>query len=317
MIRTSSEPPPDAAVPAASGSIGADEHTRLFEECRALLYGVAYRMVGSVADAEDLVHDAYLRWRQVDLAGVRAPREYLIAVTTRLAIDFLRSARVRREAYVGQWLPEPLGETHDWADGERALELAESLQTAFMLLLERLAPRQRAAYLLFEVFGLEHAEIGRALGISAENSRQIVRRARAQLQEERARFDAAPEQIERVTRRFLEVCQGTGDVEALLELLADDVVFVGDGGGFVPSVPRPVVGAERVAKMVASFVARTPAGTTLRLEWASGQPAIVAYRDAAPWAVVTLAVAGERVGRISVVLNPEKLRTLRNPAWEG
>jgi RNA polymerase sigma-70 factor (ECF subfamily) len=286
-----------------------DEHTRLFEEHRSLLLGVVYRMLGTAADAEDLVHDTYLRWRETDLAGVRSPRNYLITVATRLAIDYLRSARVRRESYTGQWLPEPLGGSY-LPEVVGNIELAESLQTAFMLLLERLNATQRAAYLLYEVFELEHAEVARILEISAENSRQLVRRARMQLSEGRSRYESSPERIEEVTQRFLEVCEGAGSIEAFMELLADDVVFMGDGGGRVQSLPNPVHGAELVARLMAAFLAKNSEGTMLRLERVSGQPAVVASRDLVPWAVVTLAVAGGRITMVDSVVNPEKLRTL-------
>jgi RNA polymerase sigma-70 factor (ECF subfamily) len=286
-----------------------DEHTRIFEEHRPLLLGVVYRMLGTAADAEDLVHDAYLRWREADLALIHAPRSYLLTVATRLAIDHLRSARVRRESYTGQWLPEPLGGSY-LPEAASNIELAESLQTAFMLLLERLNATQRAAYLLYEIFDLGHAEVARILGISAENSRQLVRRARVQLSEGRSRFESSPARIEEVTQRFLEVCAGGGSIEGFMELLADDVVFVGDGGGRVQSLPNPVHGAERVARLMAAYLAQNSEGTVLRREQVSGQPGVVAYRDGKPWSVVTLAVAGGRITMINSVANPEKLRTL-------
>jgi RNA polymerase sigma-70 factor (ECF subfamily) len=286
-----------------------DDHTRLFEEHRALLFGVVYRMLGTAADAEDLVHDAYLRWREVDLTAIHSPRGYLLTVATRLAIDHLRSARVRRESYTGQWLPEPLGGNY-LPEVEGDLELAESLQTAFMLLLERLSGTQRAAYLLYDIFDLDHAEVARVLGTSVENSRQLVSRARAQLREGRSRFEPAPERIGEVTQRFLAVCQGAGSIEEFMELLADDVVLVGDGGGRVQSLPNPVYGAERVARLMVAYLAQNSGGTMLRLERVSGQPGVVAYRSGMPWAVVTLAVAGGRITMINSVVNPEKLRTL-------
>lgn len=184
-----------------------DEHTRLFEEHRPLLLGVVYRMLGTAADAEDVVHDTYLRWREVDLAGIHSPRSYLLTIATRLAIDLLRSARMQRESYTGQWLPEPLGEGY-LPQAEGNLEMAESLQTAFMLLLERLSANQRAAYILYDIFDLNHAEVARILDTSPANSRQLVRRARVRLSEGRARFESSPERIEEVTQRFLEVCAG-------------------------------------------------------------------------------------------------------------
>ena len=295
----------------ATLTLDSDAHTRIFEENRELLFGVVYRLVGSVADTEDLVHDTYLRWRGVDLAAVHSPREYLISVATRLAIDYLRSARVRRD------VRGPVAaRAHRRGTSRRrrsSAELAESLQTAFMLLLERLTPTQRAAYLLFEVFGLGHGEVARILDTSVDNSRQLVSRARVRLREGRARFESSPDRIAEVTRRFLEICEGRGGVESFLEILAEDVVFVGDGGGKVPSLPKPIHGAERVAQVVAGFISRTPAEVTMAMEWVSGQPAIVAYRGGAPFGVLTLAVSGDRIRMITVVLNPEKLRTFTDP----
>lgn len=288
-----------------------DAHTRLFEENRSVLTAIAYRMLGSVADAEDVVHDTYLRWRQADLQAVRSPREYLLSITTRLAIDSLRSARTRRETYFGEWLPEPTREDAEFnSGGERALELSESLQSAFLLLLERLTPTQRAAYLLHEVFGFKHAEAARMLGLSDSNCRQLVSRARAQLRDGRAGYDPSPDRIAGMTRRFLEVCEGEASIDAFVELLAEDAVFIGDGGGKVRSVPRPIYGADRVARLLVGILKKFSAGITMRMENVSGQPSVVMYLNDTVQAVLTLAVAGGRIRRIHVVLNPDKLLAL-------
>src|SRR5918998_406453 len=198
-----------------------------FERHRPLLFSIAYRMLGSVADAEDVVQEAYLRWQQAPEAEVLSPRSYLSAVVTRLSIDRLRSARVQREEYVGPWLPEPLVSegTEDVAD---SIELDESLSMAFLVLLESLNPVERAVFLLREVFNYDYEEISSIVRKSEANCRQIARRARQSVAAHRPRFERSPEQEERLTQRFVETCM-SGDMEGLLELLSEDVTLWSDG----------------------------------------------------------------------------------------
>ena len=206
-----------------------EEH---FEKHRPLLFSIAYRMLGSVADAEDVVQEVYLRWRQVPEAEVRSSRAYLSTVVTRLSIDRLRSARAKREEYVGPWLPEPLVAESD-AEGATpsgAVELEESLSMAFLVLLESLSPTERAVFLLREVFGYGYGEIARIVGKGETNTRQIAYRARSAVEARRPRFDPSPEQGRRLTERFLAAARD-GDLEGLLELLADEVTVWSDGGG--------------------------------------------------------------------------------------
>jgi RNA polymerase sigma-70 factor (ECF subfamily) len=282
-----------------------------FEEHRPLLLGNAYRLTGSVMDAEDLVQETYVRWSRASRTDVHSPREYLATVATRLAINHLRSARVRREQYVGPWLPEPLLRAETPAPGD-PVELAESLQTAFLVLLESLSPVERAAFLLREVFAYEYAEVARVLGKTDTNARKIVERARARISEGRSRFDPAPGQLVAVMESFVRACT-SGDPSALLAVLAEDVTFVSDGGGRVPAALRPVVGASNVARLLLGLLAKTPPGVVTRIQQVNGQVGAVAYLEGCPFHVLTLAVAAGQVRTIYVVTNPDKLPRRAGP----
>ena len=297
------------------------EAVRVFEDHRRSLFGVAYRMTGSAADAEDLVQEAYLRWSRAPHAEVRSARDYLTTVVTRLAVDHLRSARVRREEYVGPWLPEPLaGAASDETDAR--VELAESLQTAFLVVLETLSPVERAAFLLREVFGHDYAYLAAVLDRSEESCRQLTHRARARVAEGRPRFPASPGELGEVTRRFVDACTG-GDMDALLAVLAPDVTFLGDGGGVVPNARNPVAGALNVARLLLRLRAKLQPGLGVSIETVNAQPAIVFWDGDAPHAVTTLAVAGGRVVAVYVVNNPAKLapmdaaRRITHPQEDG
>ena len=281
------------------------ETVRVFEDHRRALFGVAYRMTGSAADAEDLVQEAYLRWSRAPHAEVRSAEDYLTTIVTRLAVDHLRSARVRREEYVGPWLPEPLAD--DATDAR--VELAESLQTAFLVVLETLSPVERAAFLLREVFGHDYAYLAAVLDRSEESCRQLVHRARARVAGGRPRFQASPGELGEVTRRFVEACTG-GDMDALLAVLAPDVTFLGDGGGVAQNARNPVAGAQNVARLLLGLRSKLPQTLEVRVETVNAQPAIVFWDGGAPHAVTTLAVAGGRVVAVYVVNNPAKLARL-------
>lgn len=282
--------------------------SEVFEEHRQRLFGIAYRMTGSAADAEDLVQEAYLRWQGAARDEVRSPREYLTATVTRLSIDFLRSARVRREEYVGPWLPEPLAD-ESARDPVEALTLAESLRTAFLLLLETLSPGERAAFLLREVFDYEYADLARVLGKSEAACRQAVRRARQRIAERRPRFSSSSEQLEQITERFARAC-ADGDPDALLALLSEGVVYVADGGGKVPAALRPVLGAANVGRLMLGLAGKLPPGMRWNIQRVNGQPAVVGSVEGKPHSVITLAVAEGRIEAIYVVSNPEKLGRL-------
>ena len=280
-----------------------------FERHRSLLFSIAYRMLGSVADAEDVVQEAYLRWREVPETEVRSPRSYLSAVITRLSIDRLRSAQAWREEYVGPWLPEPLlsDRTEEITD---ATELDESLSMAFLVLLESLNPVERAVFLLREVFDYEYAEISRLLGKSEANCRQISRRARRSVAARRPRFDPSPEAEERLFGRFLEACMG-GDMEALLSLLWEDVTLWSDGGGKVVAARNPIHGADRVARFLLGIAREAPPGFVLRWLPVNGRPGLVGYfADGRPQSVVTLDVAQGSIRAVMLVVNPEKLQNV-------
>jgi RNA polymerase sigma-70 factor, ECF subfamily len=280
---------------------------------RPLLFSIAYRMLGSVAEAEDVVQAAYLRYERALAAGtiVESPKGYLSAVVTRLAIDELRSARRRRETYSGQWLPEPLLTDDGAEDPAAAAEQSDALSMAFLLVLERLGPVERAVFLLHDVFGYEHREIAEIVARSEENCRQIARRARQRVQEGRPRFEATREERARLAERFF-AAVSDGDVDGLVELLAADVVVYGDGGGKAPQWSRPIVGAERVARLFAGLGRRIgELGGSLQLREVNGQPgAVVLGPDGRLVNVFALDVSDGAVQTVRSVINPDKLQHL-------
>ena len=282
--------------------------TEGFERYRSLLFSIAYRMLGSVADAEDIVQEAYLRWREAPQAEVRSPKSYLSAVVTRLSIDRLRSARVQREEYVGPWLPEPLVSegTEEVSD---SIELDESLSMAFLVLLESLNPVERAVFLLREVFDYDYEEISHIVGRSEANCRQIARRARQAVAARRPRFERSPEQEERLTERFVEACM-SGDMDGLVGLLSEDVTLWSDGGGKVAAAPYPIHGPESVARFLLGVLRMVPPGFSARPAWINGGPGVVGYVDGHPTSVVALDVADGRLRSVHIVVNPEKLRAV-------
>jgi RNA polymerase sigma-70 factor (TIGR02957 family) len=287
---------------------------------RPLMFSIAYRMTGSVSDAEDIVQEAFLRVTRPSADAparddVASPKAYLATVTTRLAIDHLRSARVRRESYVGAWLPEPLLAGREPDPAEHA-EMSDSLSMAFLVLLESLSPTERAVFLLHEVFGYEYREVAEITGKSEPNCRQILTRARRHVDEGRAgvrgpRFEASREQRDEVARRFFAAAAG-GDLAALLELLAPDVVMVGDGGGKALAAARPTRGRERVARFMLGLARRAPKlGVRIEPAWVNGQPGAVAYdAEGRVINVFALDIADGLVQAIRSVINPDKLHHL-------
>ena len=278
-------------------------HDRL----RPLMFSIAYRMLGSVSEAEDVVQEAFLRLHRNAQEGLEVANleAYATTVTTRLAIDTLRSARVRREQYVGPWLPEPIV---DDADPARRIELDETVSTAFLVLLEALTPVERAVFVLREAIGYDYDEIAAVVGKSEANCRQILARARKRVDDGRPRFDASREHRDRLAGEFL-AAVGGGDLAALERLLADDVVFVGDGGGRAPAIQKPLVGGVAVARFLLGLV-RRGAGLGVRLELvaANGQPALLTRdADGALLGVMTIDVEQGRIARLHNVLNPDKL----------
>jgi RNA polymerase sigma factor (sigma-70 family) len=288
-----------------------------YTQYRPLMFSIAYRMTGSVADAEDIVQEAFVR-----LAGgaeASSPKSFAATVTTRLAIDHLRSARVRRESYVGTWLPEPL--LGDDAPGPaEAAETSDSLSMAFLVLLESLSPAERAVFLLREVFGYGYTDIAEVTGKTEPACRQTFARARRRIDEGRPRFETSRAEGEELTRAFLAVAHGGGDLAALIERLAPDVVFYGDNGGLGEGgFTSPLFGRDRVAAVIAAQVTRTvELGASLRAARVNGQPGLVAYDDSgALIVVIALDVLDGQVQAIRAVANPEKLRHLGpvSSAW--
>jgi RNA polymerase sigma-70 factor (ECF subfamily) len=292
---------------------------------RSLLFGVAYRVLGTVTDAEDVVQDAWLRWRSADRAAVRDPRAYLVTVTTRLAIDRLRAAKARRESYVGPWLPEPLltgpdaaATGHDplhpagrAADVADAAELAESVSVALLVVLETLSPLERAVFVLREAFDFPHAEIAAIVGRTEPAVRQLARRARDHVGARRPRYDTGPAERAAVTERFMRAALG-GDLGELMDVLAPDVVLVGDGGGLAKAPRRAIHGAEKVGRFLVGISTRGVAGVAVRAAEINGVPAIVGDDpDGTPVAAITLDISGGRVVGVQILANPAKLAALR------
>jgi RNA polymerase sigma-70 factor (ECF subfamily) len=285
----------------------------LLQQLRPVSFAIAYQMLGSVAEAEDVVQEALLQVHQAMEAGeqVASPRALVATVTTRRAIDQLRSARVRREHYVGEWLPEPIiTDGHD--DPARHAEMADSLSLAMLVLLERLSPEQRAVLLLHDVFDYDHAQIAQILGKRQDSVRQLATRARRHLAQRRPRFQTTREQHQELARRFFAAVE-QGDLSGLEALLAHDVELTGDGGGKVPALARTLRGRTRVARMLIDWArlgARLP-GESLRAVEVNGGPGAL-YLDAQRrlLGVVALEVAGGQVTSISAIVNPDKLMHL-------
>jgi RNA polymerase sigma-70 factor (ECF subfamily) len=280
---------------------------------RPLMFSIAYRMTGSVGDAEDIVQEAVIRTYRAASQGtlVESPQAYVTTTTTRLAIDHLRSARVRRESYVGTWLPEPLVTDPAPGPAERA-EMSDSLSLAFLVLLESLSPVERAVFLLREVFGYGYAEIAEAVGKSEPNCRQIFTRARRHIDEGRPRFEASRKEGTELTDRFLAAVSG-GDLEGFIEKLAPDVVMYGDGGGKAPAARTPIHGREQVARLLRGLVRQFPRwAAKIRPSQVNGQPGVLAYdHDGSLVGVMVFDIADGQVQAIRSVINPDKLGHLK------
>jgi RNA polymerase sigma-70 factor (TIGR02957 family) len=282
---------------------------------RPLLFSIAYGMTGSVGDAEDLVQDAFLGMTRARQAGttIADPKAYLTTAVTRLGINYLKSARVRRETYVGDWLPEPIVVPADGPGPAEHAELADSLSMAFLVMLEELSPVERAVFMLREVFGYRYPAVARITGKTEVNCRQIFARARQRISAGAQARDGAQQTARRaegeeLARRFFEAAGG-GDMEALLDMLAPDVVFHGDGGGKAQAIARPLAGRERVMRLIAGIFRRGRfEGTSLRLAWVNGQPGAVLYdAEGRVVTVVELEIADGVVQALHAVVNPDKL----------
>jgi RNA polymerase sigma-70 factor (ECF subfamily) len=280
-----------------------------FLEYRPLLFAIAYRMLGSATDAEDAVQETYVRWHRARQAGdeIHSPKGWLTTTISRVCLDQLGSARVKREQYVGPWLPEPLaGTTPDVA--ETAADF-DSLSLAFLVLLEALSPKERAVFLLHDVFGYEFAAVGEIVGESDVYCRQLAKRARAHMAERRPRFASDPDQRQRLTEVFLRATD-EGDMLALIETLTDDVVVFSDGGGKVTAARKPVVGREKVALFLTNLRRLAPQGTSFLLQPVNGQPGVVTVINGVIRNVITFDFAESGIRTIYIVVNPDKLQAI-------
>lgn len=280
-----------------------------FNEYRPLLFSIAYRMLGSAMDAEDMVQEAFLRWQRAPETTVSSPKAYLSTVVTRLCLDYLKSARVQREVYVGPWLPEPLPTGQDPAQ-TGTTELAESLSIAFLAVLETLSPVERAVFLLHEVFEYDYSEIGPIVEKSEANCRQMVHRARQHLNERRPRYSVSPEQRERLLNQFLQTC-ASGDMDGLIKILSEDITLRSDGGGKASAARNPVQGAEKVARFMLGLFSKIPPDFTIRIMEINGQPAIVGYLKQQPFNVISFDFGPDHIRGINTILNPDKLTGLK------
>ena len=279
-----------------------------FNQYRRLLFSIAYRMLGSASDAEDILQDAFLRWDLSSPASVESPRRFLITIVSRLCINYLKSARVKREQYVGQWLPEPI--VTGAAEASDELIAGESISLAFMLLLERLNPVERAVFILRDVFDYEYEEIADIVNRTEDHCRQLLHRAHEHLKRERRRFQATPEQHEHLLQRFLEATLH-GDMDGLLNVLAKDVVLYADGGGRAAAVPLPIFGADHVGRLMIGATKKfAPADTFVQILQLNGSPAIVAYSDGRAITAIMLETQPDGIRNVFVVSNPDKLAHL-------
>jgi RNA polymerase sigma-70 factor (TIGR02957 family) len=290
-----------------------DGDAEMFEAHRDMMFGVAYRMLGTVADAEDAVQDAWLRWSAAPRHDVAQPRAYLTKIITNTSLNRLRSVRARREAYVGPWLPEPLLTKENPDMAERAV-VAESVSLAMLVVLESLTPEERAVFVLREVFGVSYAEIGSALGRTDVSVRQIGHRAREHVQARRPRFTVDQGQQREVTRRFLDAADG-GDIDGLIAVLAPDVTLTSDGGGLVRAARRPVTGADKVARLMAGLAARVRAqlygsDPVYEVTQINGGPGLLITVGGRVFVAMAWEVVDGQVTVIHLINSPDKLAAI-------
>ncbi len=288
-----------------------DTATSLFQAHRPRLVRLAYRMLGSLSEAEDVVQDAWLRWREVDVAGIEAPGAFLSRIVTRLCLDVMKSARMQRERYVGSWLPEPLVETASEPD-------PDDLTLTLMLALERLSPLERAAFLLHDVFAVPLDEVATTLEREPAAVRQLAVRARQHVQAARPRYPVAPEEGTRMARAFF-AASHSGDTTALRDLLAENVVLRADGGGKVLAFLNPILGAERVLRLFARLSAKTAIslGNPMQLMWIDGLPGFASIERGAILQTTALEIVDRRISAIYITRNPDKLRHLASTlSWD-
>jgi RNA polymerase sigma-70 factor (ECF subfamily) len=283
------------------------DRVALFNEHRSRLYGIAYRMLGSRADAEDMMQEAYLRWHRADVERVQVPQAWLVTTITRLCIDRLRAMRTEREAYVGPWLPEPITGEETAPPADAQIELASDLSVAFLVVLERLAPEERAAFLLHEVFDSGYADIAGILGKNEAACRQIVHRARERVHQDRPRFKVSEAARGRLLERFVEALR-TENQAALVSLFAADATWTADGGGKAKAARKVVRGAELVARFTRGIWRRYLKDMTYRLTTVNGEAGLVAFDEHGPSWVLTIETDGVRILAAYALVNPDKLK---------
>ena len=282
-----------------------DDPTHAFDSHRRRLQGIAYRMLGSVAEAEEVVQDAWLRWHEADKAALGSAEAWLVTVVTRLSIDRLRAAKVQREHYVGAWMPEPTL-TGGPDTPEQLLERADNISVAFLAVLERLAPEARAAFLLREVFDADYDEVARTLGKTEAACRQLVHRAKTQVQEARPRFRVPRETHQRLLRAFADAA-ARGSLQELKALMAEDVELIGDGGGKVQSFSKVLRGSQRLAQLYFALWRRMGVAVRMELVEINGEPGLLRFLDGQLESAQTFEIEGERIVRVRVQRNPDKL----------
>jgi RNA polymerase sigma-70 factor (TIGR02957 family) len=282
-----------------------DDATLTFDSHRRRLQGIAYRMLGTVAEAEEVVQDAWLRWHEADKTGFDSAEAWLVTVVTRLSIDRLRAAKVQREHYIGAWMPEPTL-TDAPATPEQLLERADNVSVAFLAVLERLAPEARAAFLLREVFDADYEEVARTLGKSEAACRQLVHRAKAQVQEARPRFQVSRETHQRLLQAFADAA-ARGSLQDLKALMAEDVELIGDGGGKVQTFSKVLRGSQRLAQLYFALWRRMGPAVRMELVDINGEPGLLRFIDGQLESAQTFEIEGERIVRIRAQRNPDKL----------
>ena len=285
--------------------------THIFNKARPRLFGIAYRMLGTRDDAEDIVQEAYIRWHKADTEEIEKPEAWLVTVTTRLSIDRLRKASAERETYIGPWLPEPLAIDSARTPEEQA-ELASDLSLAFMVMLERLSPVERAVFLLHDVFDCDYPEIARIVGKNEPALRQIISRARSRVRNERHRFVADDASRVQLIKKFA-AASYAGDEATVLSLFSDDIAMASDGGGKITPARKIVRGKERLARLFTLTVSKNREHITARLVRINGEIGTVEYFNGQPFAATTFTMEGGKITAIYRVMNPEKLRAFADP----
>jgi RNA polymerase sigma-70 factor (ECF subfamily) len=290
-----------------------DEKVEIFRKHQPRLFGIAYRMLGMRDDAEDILQEAYIRWHKADTEEMNSPEAWLVTVVSRLSIDRLRKASVERETYIGTWLPEPI---LTGISPEEEVEMASDLSIAFLVMLERLSPIERAVFLLHDIFERGYDEIARIVGKSEAAARQMIHRARERVRQDRPRFKADEKDRARLVRQFA-AASAASDEQTLLGLFSDDVVMMSDGGGKVHAARRPVYGRERLARLFSITTRKYPGVLEHFLIEVNGETALVTYADGQPFGVNTIDMENGKITALYRVMNPEKLRAFGDVARKG